>query len=278
MEDNEDYEPDASGHLELRYRGWTAVDPRVWSFAHCLLNLDVSFNQLKTLPDEISNLHLLQELNCSCNKLQSLPGSISLLAWLRVIKANGNAITAIPKEIGQCKVLESLNLSENVLTSIPQEIASCTRLQTLLLQNNDLPRLPLSLAALSGQLQQLDISNNNEEIIITLPAKIHRDAHSIMWILGLQHEKRHSIDRLKQEVNMFQHDNISAERELAMAKDRIATLEGKKKVLENDMESVRYFIIARAHYRDFRRRMSVCWRECKSACARKMPRGLPSFE
>ena len=203
MEDNDDFEPDSSGYLDLRYRGWTAIDPRVLSFSHCLLHLDVSFNQLQALPDEISCLHALQELNCACNKLQSLPGSIASLAWLRVIKANGNAITTIPKEIGKCKALESLNLSENILTSIPQEIAGCTRLQTLLLQNNDLPRLPLSLVALSGVMQQLDISNNNKEINITLPTKIHRDVHSIMWILGLQQEKRICIDRLREEVKVF---------------------------------------------------------------------------
>ena len=278
MEDNDDFEPDSSGYLDLRYRGWTAIDPRVLSFSHCLLHLDVSFNQLQTLPDEISCLHALQELNCACNKLQSLPGSIASLAWLRVIKANGNAITTIPKEIGKCKALESLNLSENILTSIPQEIAGCTRLQTLLLQNNDLPRLPLSLVALSGVMQQLDISNNNKEINITLPTKIHRNVHSIMWILGLQQEKRICIDRLREEVKVLQHDNISAERELAIAKDRIATLEEKKNAVEKDIESARYFIIARFHYRGFRLRLLQWWRECKSACSRKMPRGLSSFK
>ncbi|KAL7544115.1 hypothetical protein ACHAXR_013557 [Thalassiosira sp. AJA248-18] len=272
MEDNDDYEPDSSGYLELRYRGWTEAQPRILSFAHCLLNLDISFNQLEMLPDEISNLNLLQELNCACNKLQSLPGSIAMLAWLRVIKANGNSLLTLPKEIGQCKALELLNLSENALTSLPQEIAGCSSLRTLLLQNNDLPSLglPLSLATLSGQIQQLDISNNSHELVTTMPTEIHRDVHSIMWILALQQEKRHCIDRLKQDTKLLRHDNITTEQELAQSKERIVKLESRKRDLEVDMEKVNYFIVVRSHWRELRRRCLKWWQDCKRACAQKM--------
>lgn len=269
MDEDDDYEPDSSGHLELRYRGWTHADPRIWSFAHCLLSLDVSFNQLQELPTEISKLHLLQELNCACNKLKSLPESIASMEWLRIMKANGNGIHTIPKEIGNCKALENLNLSENVLTSLPQEIAGCTSLRTLLLQNNDLPRLPTSLASLSGQIQQLDISNNSQEMITTMPTAIHRDAHSIMWIISLQQEKRNDIVRLKQEIKELQHNNINMEQEIACARKIIATLEEKKGVLESDMESVRYFIVARSHCRELRRQCLCWWQEWKHAWARR---------
>jgi len=275
MEEDNSYEPDVSGNLELRYRGWSEIEPRVLSFADCLLRLDVSFNQLNTL-NEIANLHSLQELNCACNKLKSLPASLASLKWLRVIKANGNAISSIPFEIGHCKALESLNLSENVLTSIPQELAGCTCLHTLLLQNNDLSCLPLSLAGLTGQLQQVDVSNNNKEMAITLPAKIHRDAQSILWILSLQQEKYLNIDKLEQEMKVLQHENALAERELSLNKDRIAMLEKSKMNLEKDMESAKYFIIARTYYRNGRRKLNHWWRECKRACASKYTEIRPS--
>ena len=87
MEDDEDYAPMAEGYLELRYRGLTDVEPRVWIFSHRLLHLDVSFNQLQCLPTEIGSLTLLQELNVSCNKLVTLPIEIGPLAWLQVLKA-----------------------------------------------------------------------------------------------------------------------------------------------------------------------------------------------
>ena len=270
MEDSDDYEPDTSGVLELRHRGWTDAQPRIWSFAHCLLNLDISFNQLKALPTEIANLHLLQELNCACNKLQSLPKSMASMAWLRVIKANGNTIAGIPTEVGQCKALELLNLSENILTSIPQEIAGCKRLRTLLLQNNDLPRLPLSLSKLVGQMQQLDISNNSREMLTTMPIEIHRDTHSIMWILALQQEKRSNIDRLKQDIKTLQHDSIDMEQKLAEANVQLSVLRERKRVLERDLESVKYFIEVRSRCREMRRHSLRWWQKCKLACAQKL--------
>lgn len=268
MEDDDDYEPDQSGALDLRYRGMVVAEPRIWTFAHCLLTLDVSFNQLQSL-DGIASLQLLQELNCACNKLSSLPETIASMAWLRVIKANGNNISAVPKQLGKLKTLEVLNLSENALTALPQEIAGCSSLQTLLLQNNNLPRLPLSLATLSGQIQQLDISNNSPELQTTLPSEIHRDVNSIMWILALQQEKRHRIDRLKQDVKTLQHDNIAMEKELTKAREQIVKLESTKQALVDDMEDVKYFLVARSHCRELRRRGLELWQEVKRACAQR---------
>ncbi|KAL9181563.1 hypothetical protein ACHAXT_010368 [Thalassiosira profunda] len=270
MEDNDDYEPNDSGHLDLRYSGWAVLEPRVLSFASSLLSLDLSFNQLAELPEELSKLSILQELNCACNKLQALPESIGSLAWLKIVKANGNCLSSLPASLGECKNLELLNASENALTSLPQEIAGCASLRTLLLQNNDLSRLPLSLASLGGQIQEIDVSNNNRELETTLPTAIHRDCSSIMWILALQQEKRHCIDQLKQEVKTFQHDNIAMEQELAKARERIAGLVTKKRVLEEDMESVQHFLVARAHCRELRRRGLLLWEEIKRACSQRV--------
>lgn len=265
MEDDDDYQPDSSGCLELKYRGLTdlALEPRIWSFTHCLISLDLSFNQLQTLPPEICNLQLLQEINCACNKLQTLPASLFSMDWLAVIKANGNCLSTLPSEIGQCKSLQTLNLSENVLTSLPNEIAGCTSVRTILLQNNDLPRLPLSLATLG--IQQMDISNNNTELKTTMPTEIHRDVSSIMFILSLQQEKRHRIHRLKVDIKGLQHDNIAIDQELARARERIAKLEVKKRTLEADMDSVAYFFVVRSHCRELRRRLLKWWQATKLA-------------
>ena len=262
MEDYEDYEPDnETGCLELRYLGWTTLEPRVLQFANTLLRLDVSFNQLTSLPPEISSLSLLIELDVSCNKLQSLPSELSSLTWLRILKANGNQLTTLPQTLGQLKKVEILNLSENLLTSIPQEIAACSSLQTLLLQNNDLQRLPLSLSAL--ELKRLDLSNNTLESI--LPAEIHSDADSILWILRLQQEKSHCIENLKQDVKLLQRENMYTEQELTKANEKMLSLQERKAQLEQDMESVRHFLTLRKHYREFRIRLSNLWQECKRA-------------
>jgi len=263
MEDYEDYEPDNEGSLELRYLGWSSLEPRVLLFANRLLRLDVSFNQLISLPPEISSLSMLAELDVSCNKLQSLPSELGSLSWLRILKANGNQLTTLPQSLDQLKKLEVLNLSENLLTSIPQEIAGCSSLQTLLLQNNDLKQLPLRLSAL--ELKQLDLSNNNKALESTLPAPIHSDANSILWILGLKQDKSHCIENLKQDIKLLQREKMYTEQQLTKAKDQISLLQDKKAQLEQDMESVRHFLTLRKHYRQFRVWLSHLWQECKRA-------------
>lgn len=262
MEDYEDYEPDNEGSLELRYLGWSSLEPRVLQFANRLLRLDISFNQLTSLPPEISSLSMLAELDVSCNKLQSLPSELSSLSWLRILKANGNQLCNLPLSLCQLKKLEILNVSENLLTSIPQEIAGCLSLHILLLQNNDLQRLPLSLSAL--MLKQMDVSNN-KKLESTLPAAIHSDTDSILWTLSVQQEKSHRIENLKQDVKLLQRENMYSEQELAKANEQISILKDKKAQLEQEMESVRHFLTLRKHYRQFRLRLSLFWQECKRA-------------
>ena len=274
MEDDEDYEPTVEGFLERRYRGLTDVEPRVLSFSHRLLHLDVSFNQLQSVPTEIASLSLLQELNVSCNKLVTLPIEIGSLAWLRVIKANGNHITSIPCEISQCKCLQILILSENLLTSIPSGISECSSLQTLLLQNNSLSCLPLSLAALSGKLQKLDISNNNQQMAESVPTAIHRDPDSILWILANQQEKGKCIDTLNQDIKLLQHEYIATQHELSKAQEKISQLENRNNQLENDTEDVQMYLVARHHSREMRKRLIHFWTETKAAWqTRQLPTG-----
>ncbi|KAL7461733.1 hypothetical protein ACHAXS_002142 [Conticribra weissflogii] len=270
MDDNEVYQPSASGHLDLKYRGWTTLQPNLYSFAHCLFYLDVSFNSLQTLPDEISSLNLLQEFNCSCNSIQNLPESIGSLEWLRVFKANGNKITTIPNNIGRCRRLEELVVSENNLTALPCDIAGCTALQSLQLQNNDLPRLPISLALLNGKLHELNVTNNNSQLAVTLPTAIHRDIDSIMWILKLQHEESHGFERMKQSVKSLQHDLIYVEGELSESLKRAAMLEKKKLRLEDDMKAVGYFLLVRYHSRRFWEWLLILWQEGKRAIASRL--------
>ena len=57
---------------------------RVFEKLSNLTDLDLSDNQLVSLPDSIGNLKQLQRLNLSQNNLESLPGSIQQLKALKV--------------------------------------------------------------------------------------------------------------------------------------------------------------------------------------------------
>eukprot|EP00956_Cyclotella_meneghiniana_P006472 scaffold8496_cov66-Cyclotella_meneghiniana.AAC.14 len=269
MEDNEDFEPDESGNLDLKYRGWKEL-PNLEPFAYCIANLDVSFNQLQTLPDGISSLKFLQVLNCSCNQLQSLPDGIGCLESITILKANGNQLTTIPSTIGQCKNLQELILSENIITSLPQELDGCTSLQRLLIQNNDLSRLPLSLASLNGILTELDVSNNNAQLVTTIPIEVHRDIDSIMWILALQREKRVMIDSLKLDTKNLQHDIVGYEYYTSQLQEQIKMLKQKKHNIESEMEEVKYFLIAREYQRLIKSWMETKWEQITRAWSNQL--------
>ena len=269
MEDIDNYEPDSSGTLmDLKYQGLSVVDPQVLSYTG-LVSLDLSFNLLQSIPEEISLLQNLEELHCASNKITALPDSIGSIQSLRLIQANNNMMISLPRSIGQLQNLNKLVLSHNILASLPDELGNCNNLESLLLDNNSLCRLPLSLALLKGKLSELDVSRNDEQMQTTLPSQIHQDAQSILWILSLQREKSHCIETLKTDVKVLQHEIHSSTEALAQAQQKMEDLERKKKMLEDDFESVKYFLTIRYHYRELRKKTLELWQSVRRACARK---------
>ena len=61
-------------------------------------------------------------MDLSDNQLTSLPAEIGRLTSLDAVGPRGNQLTSLPAEIGQLTSLEELNLCENQLTSVPAAI------------------------------------------------------------------------------------------------------------------------------------------------------------
>ncbi|EMM76696.1 leucine rich repeat protein [Leptospira santarosai str. 2000030832] len=93
--------------------------------------LDLSENQLTTLPKEIGKLQKLQELYLSGNQLTTLPREIGKLQTLQELGLSGNRLITLPKEIGQLKNLRWLSLKNNTAL-IPQK----NKIQKLLPNTN----------------------------------------------------------------------------------------------------------------------------------------------
>ena len=81
--------------------------------------LNLSNNNLTSLPKEIGNLKQLLQLFLYDNKLTSLPKEIGDLNQLEVLNVRNNQLTSVPKEIGDLKQLKELDLGDNQLTSVP---------------------------------------------------------------------------------------------------------------------------------------------------------------
>ena len=57
-------EPDAKGHLDLTNRAWVNLDSKILTFAVQLVILDISYNHIHELPQQIGQMVLLKELHC----------------------------------------------------------------------------------------------------------------------------------------------------------------------------------------------------------------------
>jgi len=106
----------------------------------------------------IDNRHVTS-LNLSNNQLSSIPPSINNLTELTVLELHNNLLSNIPSSIGNLTSLRELSLFNNKLSSLPADIGNLTNLTRLSLSSNGLSNLPTSFTNLIT-LNNLDVSNN----------------------------------------------------------------------------------------------------------------------
>ncbi|WP_374477806.1 leucine-rich repeat-containing protein kinase family protein [Zoogloea sp.] len=153
------------GAWQLRLCAGLGEFPReIFDLADTLEVLDLSGNQLSTLPDDLPRLHRLRILFCSGNLFQVLPEVLgrcpqlemvgfkscriervpaeALPPRLRWLILTDNRVEALPAAIGRCCRLQKLMLAGNRLRQLPPEMAACTRLELLRVAANQLTGLP----------------------------------------------------------------------------------------------------------------------------------------
>lgn len=136
----------------------------IFDLADSLEVLNLSGNQLSSLPDDLPRLRRLRILFCSDNAFTDVPAVVGRCERLEMVgfKANrirqiapgalppllrwliltDNRLEALPDEIGQCTHLQKLMLAGNQLRELPDTLANCTRLELLRIAANQLPHLP----------------------------------------------------------------------------------------------------------------------------------------
>ncbi len=88
---------------------------------------------LADIPHKFPNL---RGLNLSYNKLTVLPQEICCLKSLEVLNLEGNQLTTLPPEIAQLSHLRKITLWDNELKSLPiQAILQCTQLEEFAIEN-----------------------------------------------------------------------------------------------------------------------------------------------
>ena len=261
MEDG-DVTPDDSGHLKVQYLGWSHIHPDVWGFSEKLVALDVSFNNLTSLPEELGILRLLTNLNCSCNQINSLPSSIGRLQTLKIFKANGNKIApSLPDEIGQCINLTILNLNENQLEYLPDTIVNCFNLTSLSLQNNNMKKLPSKLSLLHSTINLIDVRNNPN--LHSIPEKMHDNTAAILWILSIHYKNVMELIDLQGEIKKKGAIIRLNRDKIVKAQEQLDKLRETQAILIDERNSINWFLNIRNALTGFNRRREIFATKCK---------------
>ncbi|XP_050362366.1 protein phosphatase PHLPP-like protein [Nymphalis io] len=128
-----------------------------------LVEIDVSYNKLSSLPQWLSGCSDLTKLYASNNQLTSLPEHLfcSELSSLSHLHLAHNKITNFPSMPRLRSPLKELLLHDNCIQSLPENFFSiCDRLCILNLSNNKLSRLPRVRGASPHCLERLYLTAN----------------------------------------------------------------------------------------------------------------------
>eukprot|EP00579_Thalassiosira_antarctica_P024170 CAMPEP_0201977570 /NCGR_PEP_ID=MMETSP0904-20121228/61112_1 /ASSEMBLY_ACC=CAM_ASM_000553 /TAXON_ID=420261 /ORGANISM="Thalassiosira antarctica, Strain CCMP982" /LENGTH=107 /DNA_ID=CAMNT_0048528995 /DNA_START=67 /DNA_END=390 /DNA_ORIENTATION=- len=68
--------PTKDGSINLSHNTWKTLPPELSNFSTTLLHLEMSNNQLTSIPESIGALILLQTLDVSLNQIETIDGAI----------------------------------------------------------------------------------------------------------------------------------------------------------------------------------------------------------
>ncbi|XP_031847023.1 leucine-rich repeat 47 [Nomia melanderi] len=125
--------------------------------------LNLSNNQISSVPKELGLLQHLQELNLSQNRLDKAVkwtwlDQPAIKNNLKLLDISNNLLTMIPKEIGKLYAIVNLKASKNMLLHLPQSLGSLPNLKYLDVSKNNLKYMPGSMRNL--RLILLDVCDN----------------------------------------------------------------------------------------------------------------------
>ncbi len=122
----------------------TEFPVEIFELADSLEILDLSNNQLDSLPTDFHRLHQLKILFLSNNRFESLPPVLASCPKLEMIGFKANRIKSLGEDVLP-KQTRWLILTDNQLETLPDSMGQLYRLQKLALAGNRLRELPGSM-------------------------------------------------------------------------------------------------------------------------------------
>nr|KAJ3417700.1 Interleukin-1 receptor-associated kinase 1 [Polyrhizophydium stewartii] len=141
-----------------------------------LEEIDISYTDIKSLPDTIGELHMLREIDARETNITEIPSTIGMLENLEFLylshdeqrNEDSPCITRIPPEIGNLKNLKALYFSGNMIKQLPSWIGKLKLLTDMDLSYNKIKELPTSISNLD-ELRYLHLVDNE---LSALPSEI----------------------------------------------------------------------------------------------------------
>lgn len=186
----------------------TAFPKIIYDLADTLEILDLSGNQISSLPDDFTRLHNLKILFLSDNQFTVFPEvlgkckSITMIGFknnqihtisatalhteIRWLILTNNRLIQLPASIGNCRNMQKLALAGNALTSLPKELSNCKNLGLLRISANQLTEFPEWLLTMP-KLSWLAFAGNPfcyQPSVETSLAEIHWESLSLQHQLG----------------------------------------------------------------------------------------------
>ncbi|KAJ0409310.1 hypothetical protein ATCC90586_007588 [Pythium insidiosum] len=163
-----------SGQLNISSRGLTAFpkeilrlfelveeDEKSWECVP-LVKVDLSYNEIASLPDEIQQLPELTSFKMRHNSLHTLPSGFFELSALTALDLSNNQLAgALPDAFGKLVALRDLGLERNKISSLPEAICQLPYLEVLRVDENALESLPNNFAPetqhVDAKLEEIDM-------------------------------------------------------------------------------------------------------------------------
>ena len=162
---------DLIGITQIKIAAGLEIFPQeLYSLVDTLEVLDLTDNNLSSLPNDFDRFKKLKRLFLSNNQFNHVPKILSKLPNLSMIGIRNNKIKifeenslplstrwliltdneleSLPEFIGDLKLLQKFMLSGNKLNFLPNSISKCTNLELLRIAANNLASFPISLLSL----------------------------------------------------------------------------------------------------------------------------------
>lgn len=123
--------PDSVYRLNLRGKKLKRVPPQVFTSFPYLVDLDLSRNRLKELPDSLWALSHVKRLNLSKNQIEQLPKSLGRMSHLEELVISQNELTSLPDSISRLDRLRMIDAWSNNLDELPATMSSMKSLEVM---------------------------------------------------------------------------------------------------------------------------------------------------